>query len=160
MDEAVRKAFILERYKELGVGGGAKKGAVKPATTVAAAAAGKKSAVKAAKAAEPPADEDDDDDDDAPAVAAGETPESEEGEGVSGEELTALRTEVGELRDLIQALHDKFDEQTHFTLETHALARQIAPAATGMSEEELAAIGKETYATLVGIQVDEEGNDD
>jgi hypothetical protein len=145
MDEAERKAFILERYKELGVGNAkTAKGAAKPA----AAAPGKPKG--AAKAKEPEPDDDDDDDDD-------KSTETEE----ESEETTTSSADVAALRIELSAVNEKFDELTRFVLETHALVRQIAPAATGFSEEELVAFGQENYATLVGIQAESDaGNDD
>ena len=159
-----RKAFILERYAELGVGGAAKakakggtvtqigKGAAAKAATAAAAAKPK------AKAAEPEVEEDDE--------------EVEAGEAGNGPGLIALKgvieaqeERITELQSLVEAQDEKLDkvlealsEQMKVMLDAHFIIRSTAPTAAGLTEDDVVEYGNTQgyYGTL--LVSEEEGS--
>lgn len=169
-----RKAFILERYVELGVKGAKAKGKggtvtqlkAGPATGKAAAAAVATKA-KVTKAAPPPDDDDDDDDD--------ETPQTDSGTGNSGAVgavVSALKDQIeqqaealNELKDLLGGYEERFDriltglnDQMKLLLDAHFIVRSALPTAAGLSEDDVVEIGNEAgnYGRLLVGEVDGE----
>ena len=165
MKPAERKAFILERYAELGlVTSGAKKATkggtvtqLKPATAAKAAPA----AVKAVKAAAPKAKaaEPEDEDEAEAALDGGSTALLE-----SQRELIAALTELVQAQaERLDQITTQLDDMSKLVFDTHFIVRSALPHAAGLSDDDVINIGNENgvYGKLLAGEVedDAEGND-
>lgn len=172
-----RKAFILERYAELGAGSGkpkagAKVGASvgKPGTTLAKPGASKVTSINAGKpkaaATTPPPQEDEGDDEpqvggDTAALLQHITTVFTTAFEALQEQITSLQSEVAELKGVTDGVQEIVTENLKFTFDTHFIARTTMPTAAGLSDDDVIAVGNENgYFGSLLVEVGEpaEGN--
>lgn len=169
-----RKAFILERYAELGAGGKpkAKAGAPvgKPGSALAKPGTSKVTSINAGKPkaapANPPPQQDADDEPqvggDTAALLQHITSVFNTAFEALQEQITSLQSEVAELKGVGEAVQEIVTENLKFTFDTHFIARTTMPTAAGLSDDDVIAVGNENVyfgSLLVEVGEAAEGND-